>query len=887
MTIDRHEINEQISAFGLGEDAFEIAVFGDKVRQYCRGIDATQADVIDQLENMDHKEPKAVYLRANPLDSERKNVALRPSFKQVANREGVNDRDILRRTNLTLDFDRPLKNPNYAATTNERFELERAVWYVVDMLQERGWPKPCCMVESGNGFQVTYAIDLRNNADSTKLVKRTLQGLKEIVEREGFKAKVDLALSNASTLVRLAGTTNRKFSDDPRPAKLLETNERVIVSREQLESVAAPPPAPKPKREKNYAPATGQIIDIQRTLEENEFPFNVTERDGERRYQMTDRCPLASLYDSGDHDLNESDCQFIEFESGGIGFCCKHGRCTSLAMDHDPTGDVGKAQWELLRKKMDLCFTEEGLKALEAAREAEVIKAWEPYMDHESREDGSRRRISEGSDVPDDWPRPKPLPSEIQAARLDLGRLPPIIRDYVEDIADRIQCPVDYPTVAVLVCASSLIGRQIFIRPKANDNWTVCPNLWGMIVGRPSSMKSPALAEPLSLLQGFESEERLLFDERMKAFESKSLIHDEMSRIRKRELAKAVAGEDSDRAANIADEITNGPMRPTCRRFKVNSSTYEKLHELCGENPIGLLSFRDELSGLLSRLSREELGEERAFYLEAWTGLNGFTTDRIGRGTVHAEAVCLSILGGIQPSRLRQHLTANGDADDGLVQRFQLTVWPEVAGDFRNVDRLPDRKATQNLRNCFERLKNLNVGDATEIEDDGRSFCRFTPEAQAIFNDWRVNLENEIRSGDLPPAFESHLGKYRSLVPSLALIFEIIEHGVRSVTSESLELAIGYSGYLRSHAMKTYGDEVSPDIQNAKQILRWVKDGTLGREFTLRDIYRPQRAGIRDKETAHRGVDVLVDFGWIRRCDRRLGSGQTRSTVPFEVHPIF
>ena len=81
--------------------------------------------------------------------------------------------------------------------------------------------------------------------------------------------------------------------------------------------------------------------------------------------------------------------------------------------------------------------------------------------------------------------------------------------------------------------------------------------------------------------------------------------------------------------------------------------------------------------------------------------------------------------------------------------------------------------------------------------------------------------------------------------------------------------------------MKTYGDEVSPDIQNAKQILRWVKDGTLGREFTLRDIYRPQRAGIRDKETAHRGVDVLVDFGWIRRCDRRLGSGQTRSTVPF------
>jgi Protein of unknown function (DUF3987) len=49
------------------------------------------------------------------------------------------------------------------------------------------------------------------------------------------------------------------------------------------------------------------------------------------------------------------------------------------------------------------------------------------------------------------------------------------------------------------------------------------------------------------------------------------------------------------------------------------------------------------------------------------------------RDSIHVEAYCVSLLGGIQPGRLRSNLIdalRDGPSHDGLIQRFQLLVWP-------------------------------------------------------------------------------------------------------------------------------------------------------------------------------------------------------------------
>ena len=117
------------------------------------------------------------------------------------------------------------------------------------------------------------------------------------------------------------------------------------------------------------------------------------------------------------------------------------------------------------------------------------------------------------------------------------------------------------------------------------------------------------------------------------------------------------------------------------RRYKSNDTTVEKLGELLRENPTGLLVLRDELVGLIASWEREGREGDRAFFLEGWNGNPSFDTDRIKRGSIFIPNLCISIFGGIQPDKLTVYLeqAAHALANDGMLQRFQLLVYPDHA----------------------------------------------------------------------------------------------------------------------------------------------------------------------------------------------------------------
>ena len=125
----------------------------------------------------------------------------------------------------------------------------------------------------------------------------------------------------------------------------------------------------------------------------------------------------------------------------------------------------------------------------------------------------------------------------------------------------------------------------------------------------------------------------------------------------------------------------------------------------------------------LNTMDRPGHENDRAFYCEAWNGTGAYTYDRIGRGTLHIRAACLSVLGGIQPGPLERYLRAvfAGRGDDGLLQRFQLAVWPDGGGPWRNVDRWPNSEARTRVTEVFQRLTTL------ERSPRPAGACRETP----------------------------------------------------------------------------------------------------------------------------------------------------------------
>lgn len=494
----------------------------------------------------------------------------------------------------------------------------------------------------------------------------------------------------------------------------------------------------------------------------------------------------------------------------------------------------------------------------------------------------------------DTWPDPTPLPDALPPVEpFDAELLPVALRAWVMDIAHRMQCPADFPAVAALVALSSLIGARVVIQPKAKDDWQVVPNLWGAVIGRPGVKKSPALSEALKPLNRLQAAEFELWQAAHEAWALDCKVT-AMQDDANEKKAKGLASKDPGAARQLLAPMDT-PAEPTARRYIVNDATVEKLGELMQQNEWGTLSYRDELYGLLTGLDKQGQEGSRAFYLQSYDGNQGYTFDRIGRGTVHIPRVCLAMIGGIQPGRIQEYVrgaVAGGSADDGLLQRFGLAVWPDVTGEFVHVDQWPNTPAKQTAWAVFERLAQLQPAS-----DKDPQVWRFSPEAQALFVEWLVPFETEIRGDDLHPAMVSHLSKYRKLIPALALVFALIDtpdSGGIVHEGELLRALAWGDDYLRSHATRLYAAAVMPETTDAQTLLTRIKggkladkDGVILDSFTPRQIAVKHWAGLATPEAVRKAADVLAEYDYLLREVVQSGDalGRGRPSDRYQINP--
>ncbi|MES2460015.1 MAG: DUF3987 domain-containing protein [Armatimonadota bacterium] len=475
---------------------------------------------------------------------------------------------------------------------------------------------------------------------------------------------------------------------------------------------------------------------------------------------------------------------------------------------------------------------------------------------------------------------------------LNMDIVPAPLRGWLADIAARGCFPVEYPAAAALVSLSAAVGRRIGIRPKRYDDWTVIPNLWGAIIGPPGVQKTPATAEALKPLHRLEVESRKAFEEEVKDHEAGQLVVKAKQDAAKDALRKkAKSGGTTEDLRDLALQAAGGAAdeKPVWRRFIVNDTTVEKLGELLGENPDGLLMFRDELTGFLRTLERQGHESDRAFYLEAWNGSGSFTYDRIGRGTTVIDAACLSLFGTIQPGPLARYLrgAASGDEADGFAPRLQILVYPDPPKTFRNVDRWPSVEARAAAFGVFQRLADLvphQVGAEFE-EGEPLPYLRFDTEAQERFDTWRETLENRLRSGSDTPLMQMHLAKYRSLLPSLALLLHLSEcEAGGPVPLLAIERAIAWCVFLEAHARRVYQSAMDGDAESAHRLAERIKQ-SLPNPFTTRLIVKKGWSGLTTTEEVDRAVGLLEDRGWVKTQETTPGEAGGRPSVQIYINP--
>jgi putative DNA primase/helicase len=495
--------------------------------------------------------------------------------------------------------------------------------------------------------------------------------------------------------------------------------------------------------------------------------------------------------------------------------------------------------------------------------------------------------IDSATNCSEDWQIPDSIDVSLPTVPVfDYALLPEKVMPYVRDVCDRMQCPPDYVAVSMMAALGTVIGRRVGIRPKKEDNWTEFANLWGMIIGRPSMKKSPAMQAGFAGLRKLEKKAAANLIEEQKQYQQDCVLAELRNKQIKSDLQKKLINDINAHLDLRLDE----PEAPSIVRYTANNFSPEAVVEVLRHNPNGLLCYRDELIGILKTWEKEGQEDTRSLFLQGWSGNMPYTTDRIGRGlNLHVPAVCLSVFGSTQPSVIAEfvrHAVRGGVGDDGLIQRFGLMVYPDKKDEkfIKFVDQRPNLPAQLEMEALFEFISEATPEDfgAEQGEYDPTPFLRLDPEAYELFKEWNISNEQRILGGELHPALESHLSKYNKQVLGLALICHIASGGKGAVSAIAMDQALAWLEYLEPHAHRIFFAVNSTKVDAAKILIKRIGKGELEDGFTAREVYRKGWAFMSTQEEAQGAIDLLVEHGYLKATPSQSTG---RSTIKYLINP--
>jgi len=281
-------------------------------------IDSGYFNDYDKLEKVvtKYNGQSQIYYTINPCNPAL--IARAANRVQTRVKTTTNDKDIIRRRYLPLDFD-PVRPAAISATDTEHSQARHTALKAKKYLTEIGFPQPI-EIDSGNGYYLTYAIDLPNDTESKELLERVLKALDMQFSTE--HVKLDTGMFNASRIVRLPDTVNVKGdSTEDRPhrlARLVEMPSSVnSVPLELLKQVAASIPSePAPKR------LTAKL-ELDNWLTEHDLPYSKERwNDNATRYKL-ERCVFDKEHVNGSAAI-------VQFDSGAIVYNCFHDSCAKF-----------------------------------------------------------------------------------------------------------------------------------------------------------------------------------------------------------------------------------------------------------------------------------------------------------------------------------------------------------------------------------------------------------------------------------------------------------------------------------------------------------------------------------------------------------------------------
>lgn len=420
---------------------------------------------------------------------------------------------------------------------------------------------------------------------------------------------------------------------------------------------------------------------------------------------------------------------------------------------------------------------------------------------------------------------------ETEVMDFPLAVFPKNVRQFVEEIAGSIPCPVDFAAIPVLAVAGGLIGDKRVIEAKPGHQQYAQD--WFGVIGNPGSGKTEPLKKVMQPVIDVQTENWDIFKLEQEQFDFK------------------LAEWKSDKKNN------SEPSAPKLKKSYVSDSTFEALIEAMQENK-NLIAYWDEMSGWIKSMNqyRGGAGADKAHYLSMWS-FSPVNVTRMTRDNYIPDPH-LAIVGGIQPGVLAE-LRKEFSESDGFLHRI-LLCYPKKMFRRRS-DTFLTNTAKKAWKDVCERLNAL-----TKDEENNPIVMKFTDEAKKLYHSWEDDHFKEVNAPDFPDRFEGLWAKFETHMLRLALTIHVLrvvsgEAKDGEIDEVSILAAAELVDYFKSHAKKVY-EQLSETAEDRKvrAVVKWLKkrDGEMG---THRDLQKSNVAGTKTAEEAKRLIDVIVKRG--------------------------
>ena len=207
---------------------------------------------------------------------------------------------------------------------------------------------------------------------------------------------------------------------------------------------------------------------------------------------------------------------------------------------------------------------------------------------------------------------------------------------FVREGACALRCDEALVALPILSVLAGAIGntRRVYL----GAEWYEPAVIWTCVIAESGGRKSPAAELSVDLIQARQRALVKVFKQQMVAYKQ------EMSEYKRRQ------GED----------VGEAPEKPVLRRVVVGDVTIEKLAGLLDDNPRGLLTYRDELSGWVNSFTRYSGtgGSDESIWLSMHpAGPLAYDRKSGDKTTVYVPNAAVSVTGGIQPGTAARIMT--------------------------------------------------------------------------------------------------------------------------------------------------------------------------------------------------------------------------------------